>query len=82
MLTEHSDKIHLPLWTEIVGTFHGLFADDRFTYVKVNDKLLSFPKESMESEIIRDKLNNALIGRKIGLLRCDEPSLLIRIIAK
>jgi len=75
-------EVRLPPWSEIVGTFYGLFEDEGFTYVKINDKLLSFPKESIDSEIICGKLNSALIGCKIGILRCDERPLLIRIIPK
>lgn len=71
MSTENSEN-HWPLWSEVVGPLHSVFADDRFTYVKINGKTLSFPKESQESEITQTELNNAsLIGRKIGILKTD-----------
>jgi len=80
-LAEHAE-MRLPFWSEIVGTFQGLFTDDGFVYVRINNKLLSFSKESMESEILRNKLDNALVGQKIGVLRCDEGSLQVRIVKR
>lgn len=80
-LAEHAE-MRLPFWSEIVGTFQGLFTDDGFVYVRINNKLLSFSKESMESEILRNKLDNALVGQKIGVLRCDEGPLQIRIVKR
>ena len=67
-----SRLIRLTLWTEVVGTFRGLHSNDSYTYVKIDDKLLVFPRESLESKIIQRKLLSSPVGLKIGILRCDE----------
>jgi hypothetical protein len=67
---QEKQEVRLTSWSEVVGTFHRVFADNHFTYVKINDKTLSFPKESQESEIIQTKLKS-LIGRRIGILKTD-----------
>ena len=74
----------LPLWTEIVGVFCRVLSDDSYLYVKIENKLLCFAKESVESNIVQEKLRHDLIGRKIGLLRTDEPMkpLRVRVIDK
>jgi len=79
------ERVHLGAWMEVVGKLCGVSTDDRFTYIKIGDKLLSFPKHSTGAEIIEDELGDGrLIGRKIGVLRTDDPSrpLLIRIEGK
>lgn len=71
---KQSKLMHLAVWTEIVGIFRDISSDDSCTYVQINDKVLSFPKETLESKLIHHKLNSRLIGSKIGILRCDEPT--------
>jgi hypothetical protein len=70
------------LWTEIVGIFHELSSNGSYTYVKIGNNIIFFPKESLESKIVHNRLCRKLIGQKIGLLRCDEPNtpVLIRVI--
>jgi hypothetical protein len=63
---------NFPLWTEVVGVFCELFSDDSCIYVRISNRLLCFPRESIESDIVRGKLSQELIGRKIGLLRTGE----------
>jgi len=65
--------IYLTLWAEVVGIFQGISSDDLYTYVEIDNKLLLFPRESMESRIILNKLNRALIGKKIAMLKTDSP---------
>ena len=72
MRFDPSKLIHLTLWTEVVGTFHGLHSNDTYTYVKIDNKLLIFPRNSLESKIIQRRLLSSLVGLKIGILRCDE----------
>lgn len=76
------ERVYLGAWMEVVGRLCGVSTDDHFTYLKIGDKLLSFPRHSTEAEIIENEFSNdRLIGRKIGILRTDNPSrpLLIRI---
>lgn len=65
--------IYLTLWAEVVGIFQGISSDDLYTYVEIANKLLLFPRESMESRIILNKLNRLLIGQKITMLKTDNP---------
>ena len=69
---DQSRLIRLTLWTEVVGTFRGLHSNDSNTYVKIEDKVLVFPRNSLESKIIQRRLLSSLVGLKIGILRCDE----------
>ena len=69
---DQSRLIRLTLWTEVVGTFRGLHSNDSNTYVKIEDEVLVFPRESLESMIIQRRLLSSLVGLKIGILRCDE----------
>ena len=83
MRTSQLPYVNLPLWTEVVGVFNGLsFSDDSGICIKIGDKLLCLPKESIESEAALDKLHQGLIGHNIGLLRTDEPMkpLVVRLI--
>ena len=69
-----SRTIHLTFWTEIVGIFRGISSDDYYTYIKIDDKVLFFPRESRESKLVQYKLNSKSMGRKLGILYCDEPT--------
>jgi hypothetical protein len=69
----------LPLWTEAVGTLHGFSCGDSHIYVKIGERLLCFPVELTESEVLLTGLHKELIGQKIGLLRTDR-RLLVRLI--
>ena len=53
-------------------------------YVKIDNKILCLPKDSIESEAALGELNIGLIGHRIGLLRTDEPvkPLAVRLIDK
>lgn len=69
---------------EIVGKLCGISSDDDFTYLRIGDKVLSFPRQSIQAEIIEKQLSGELIGRKIALLSTDDPvtPLLVRIFEK
>ena len=69
-----SRTIYLKCWTEIVGIFRGISSDDSYTYIKINDKVLFFPRESRESKLVQHKLSSKSIGQKLGILYCDEPT--------
>ena len=71
-----------PLWNEVVGVFHRVFADDTHLYVEIGNRLLSFSNESIESNIARKELCHELIGCKIGILLTDLPNepIIVRII--
>lgn len=71
-----------PLWAEAIGVFNGLSSDDSRIYIKIGNKTLCLPIASIESEAALDNLHRGLIGRKIGLLRTDEPMkpLVVRLI--
>ena len=73
---------HLQVWTEVVGTFCGFTSDSVYVYLKIDDILLLFPRESRESQSIVKKLGSKVVGQKVGLLRYDNSiqSLLVRII--
>ena len=75
-----SIPIHLKPWQEIVGIFREISIDNYFTYVKIDDNTLTFPVESQESEKLRNVLSGELVGKRIGIIRCDEPlGFLIRV---
>ena len=79
-----TELVSLPLWTEIIGIFNGFSSDNAMIYVKIDNKILCLPKDSIESEAALGELNIGLIGHRIGLLRTDEPvkPLAVRLIDK
>ena len=64
-------KLVLRAWDEINGTLNDLFRDDHFVYIRISDKLLSFPDDSVEAKVLHERLDSSLIGKKIGILRTD-----------
>lgn len=58
-------------WTEVVGKHQGFYTNDQFTYIKIDERVFRFPKE--QAERITEKLEG-LKGRKIALLRTDDPT--------
>ena len=69
-------------WFEAVGTYHGLSVNDCYVHLKISDKTLSFPTDSNEVKHLRDRLDDSLIGSKIGILKTDirEKPIRIRLI--
>ena len=66
-------QLHLGAWTEIIGKLRGIFSDEHFVYLRIDDKVLPFPKSSDEAEQIRERLDDNVIGSKVALLRTDIP---------
>lgn len=66
-------QFHLGAWTEIIGKLCGIFSDENFIYLRIDDKVLPFPKSSDEAEHIRERLDDSIIGSKVALLRTDIP---------
>lgn len=82
MTSQQQKEVLLAFWMEVIGVYDGHHVNNDFVSVRIGDKLLSFPRQSIEAEIIQNQLKHELIGRKIALLRTDNPAtpLLIRII--
>jgi len=81
---KQNDEVQLAPFCEIVGVYHGLYADDRYLYAKIWDKILLFVKGSDEAEMLRKKLANNVVGSAVGVLKTDlekEP-IRLRILAK
>ena len=66
-----TNEIYISPWSEIVGIYFGLIIDECFTQVKIGNNAVSFPKDSDEEKYLRNRLNNSLIGSKIGILKTD-----------
>jgi hypothetical protein len=81
-MKQHENELHLALWCEVIGTFGGCITNGNFLYIKINGSLFTFPIESNEVLYVREKLDENLIGKKVGILHTDEPArpLLIRFI--
>jgi len=81
-MKQQENDLHLAPWCEVIGTFGGCITNDNFLYIKINGSLFAFPRESDEALNVREKLDENLVGKKVGILRTDEPArpLLIRFI--
>lgn len=79
-MKQQENELHLAPWCEVIGTFGGCITKDNFLYIKINGSLFVFPRESDEALYVREKLDENLVGKKVGILRTDEPArpLLIR----
>jgi len=75
-------KTWLPSFSEIVGMFNGLVIEGEFTHVKIDDDVLSFQNETQEAAFLKQFLTDNIVGKKIGILRTDNPDkpILIRMI--
>jgi hypothetical protein len=84
MLRQKNQSIHLPPWSELVGTFEGLSIDQDFIYVKVSESSLALQNESDEAAYVQKRLENSIVGRKIAILRTDMPGkpLLVRLVSE
>lgn len=65
-------EVHLQIWSEVVGTYKGLFVTDYDLQVRISNEVLSFPKDSDEALYVQENLGG-VIGRKIGILKTDVP---------
>ena len=77
-----SKPLRLSFWSEFVDIYKGLHKDQNYTYIKMNEGLLSFRNKSKEITHIQEKLNNTTIGTEIAILRTDIPGkpLFIRLV--
>lgn len=64
-------EFYLMPWCEVVGIYSGLFTDDYYIYLTIDNKVLSFPKDSDEAIYLQERLDAKLVGRKISVLRTD-----------
>ncbi len=60
----HEKGFQLGAWVEIVGKLIGISSDAHFTYLEIGNKVLSFPRESMQSEIIEKQLSQNSMAEK------------------
>ena len=76
------EKFYLGVWMELIGELREISSDEYSIYLKIDSKVLSFPKESDEAKYVQTRLDANLIGRKIAILRTDIPekSFIVRLI--
>jgi hypothetical protein len=79
---EYTRQVHLPFWSEVIGTLNSFNVDNDALKLVIDDKMLSYPNNSEEAIYLQKKLDASLIGRRIEVLRTDIPDkpLLIRLI--
>jgi len=73
----------LGIWEEAVGIFRGLGIEGDVLKVTFNDSdVIPFFINSPESEILKSKLGDQCIGKKVSILRTDidEKAILVRIL--
>ena len=70
-ISSNVKAIYLLPWFEVIGIFTGLFTDNYYIYLKIDNKVLSFPKDSDEAIYLKEKLDTVLVGRKIAILQTD-----------
>ena len=63
----------LNLWSELVGIFQELSIKNNTIHLNISGYVLSFPRESLASQIIQKQLDPCCIGQKIAILRTDLP---------
>jgi len=84
MVNSSSDEVtYLEPWMELVGSLRELSHDDKFTYIKIGDAVLSFINGSQEAELLTQKLHKC-VGERVGILKTDlsDNPLLLRLIKK
>jgi hypothetical protein len=62
----------LPLWSELVGIVQDYCNDEYCIHVIIDNKALTFSKDSSEAQIL-DRTMTQLLGKKVGILRTDLP---------
>ena len=82
MIGSRLEKFHLGAWVEIIGELLEISSDEYSIYLKIDNKVLSFLKESIEAKYLQQILDDSVIGRKIAVLRTDisEKPLFIRLV--
>lgn len=64
-------EIRLREWEEVTGTFRGFMREDFSVAVLFDYFQLIFNSESIEAQIVEEKLGKVLVGEKIAILRTD-----------
>jgi len=69
-------KIQLPPWSELIARFQRLEAHESEISLELScgaeHIVLSFPKDSPESEALQTMLSSVRPGARVGLLRTDK----------
>jgi len=73
--------IHLEEWEEIVGVFKDISEEDSFIHINFENFQLIFDLESQEAKICQEKLDGAMPGDGISILKTDssEKPILVRV---
>lgn len=85
MSTEHEiELLHLVPWSEVTGTYHGSQVDGHHIYVRIGKRAVAFAVESREASLVRRRLSENMVGRKIGILKTNLPDkpLLFRVVSQ
>jgi hypothetical protein len=60
-------------WMEIIGELRSLSADDKYISLGIDEKTISFRKDSLEELYIQEKVTEDFIGQRISVLRTNIP---------
>ena len=60
----------LTQWTEIIGIIFEIITDEKNLHLTIDDKVLSYRKDSKEAQYIQHKLGG-FIGKPISLIKTD-----------
>ena len=66
-------EVYLEPWMEIVGELRSFSSDDRYICLEIDEKTLSYRKDSVEGLYIQEKLKESFIGKQIAVLRTNIP---------
>ena len=64
-----------------MGIFEGIVEEDPYVLIRLDNIQLIFDLESTEAKILKEKLDEVMIGLKISILRTDisEKPILVRV---
>jgi hypothetical protein len=77
--SEYPEKIFLPFWSEIVGTLNSFHFDDDAIQIVIDNKILTCLNNPEEITCFKENLDSTSIGRRIAVLRTDNPDKPFRI---
>ena len=82
MSRNNTTKISLSAWMEIIGKLCSLSIDDQYICLEIDEKTLSYRKNTKEASYIQEMLNESCVGRTIAVLKTDilEKQLRIRLV--
>ena len=69
-------------WMEITGKLNKISKDAYYLYLDIDNKVLTFRKESKQASCIQNSIDASWIGKNVAILRTDIPQkpLVFRII--